>query len=63
MEGETDRRDDGEIWEVASTGTGVVTQNDVTVFQAVSQRFDLRREAQTHLVRLDTQSSPSNDNA
>lgn len=52
--GQTDRCDDCEVWQVAATGTGVVTQNDITVSQAVSQRFDLCIEAQTHLVRLDS---------
>lgn len=37
----TDRGDDGEVWEVAAPGTGVVAQNHVALFQLAAQRFDL----------------------
>lgn len=53
VEGQTDRCDDCEVWEVAAPSTRVVTENNVTVFQVVYQRFDLRREAQIHPVRSD----------
>lgn len=48
MKGRTDRSDDCEIGEVAAAGTRVVTENDITVFQAASQGLDLHRRAQTH---------------
>ena len=41
---QADRCDDCEIWEMAATGTRVVTQNHIPFFQLVPLRSDLFRE-------------------